>query len=99
MKVTTGEQRCNCIRFRQCSDVGWIDLLQVIAACRAKFHRQLRCTSARQLFAVHLRDKTVTLPGFKNTLRLLSGERTAIAKNIAEFRELLAGYFWHELFD
>src|SRR5580700_10176237 len=79
-------------------DVFGIDLLEMVATCRAKCHRKLRCAGARKLLRMQPGRQSEALAGFEDLLRLLSCECPAIAKDVAELRELFLCHFGNQFF-
>ena len=96
MKIAPWQQRRHRPRFSQHTNIALVHLLEVIAARRPKLHRQLRRTGPGQLFRMQSRRHPVFLSGFENSFRLRPRKRPAIAKHIAEFRQLLARHFRHQ---
>ena len=97
MKIAAGQQRCDGLRLCQRRDVARIHLLEMIAAGRAQFHRQLRRARAGKLFRMQLGYQAVPPACFQDMLCLLASKRPAIAEHIAEFREFFFRNFWNQL--
>src|SRR5580704_3359304 len=98
MEIAAGKKRGDGLRFGQRLDVSGIDLLEMVATCRAKFHRKLRCAGARKLLRMQPGRQSEALAGFEDLRRLLSCECPAIAKDVAELRELFFRHYGNQFF-
>src|ERR1700676_142150 len=97
MKVATRKERRHRSGLSQRTNVGFVHLLEMIAACGPQLHRELGPTGARELFGMQPWRQTVPLARLQNPLGLLPRERATVAKNVAVFGEPLCRYFGNKL--